>query len=112
MNEIANYQKFDWNERKLTNWFTVKPQDFIIVEGVSSSRREFRQYLSFSIFVKAAAGMRLERGIERDGIDSKDKWLKWMTEENDYINSDNPQKFANLVVSGETTGGDFISVLS
>ncbi len=99
------------SQRNLTNWISVYPQDFVIVEGVSSSRREFRKYLSFSIFVKAEARTRLRRGIERDGEGAKDQWLKWMSEENAYINRDDPEQFANLVVNGEANCENLIAVL-
>lgn len=100
-NKNAIYQRYDWNEKKLMNWITVCPQPIIIIEGVSSSRKEFRPFLSFSIFVKTDKETRLQRGLERDGLQAKEQWLKWMNSEDEYIARDNPEGFANIIVSGK-----------
>jgi uridine kinase len=49
-NRRATYQRYDWKERKLANWIDVDLQPFVIIEGVSSSRKEFREFLSFSFW--------------------------------------------------------------
>lgn len=80
--------------------------DIMILEGVSSSRKEFRDYLSFSIFVDTPKETCLQRGVERDLSTGKSKeeitelWEKWFDEESQYILRDNPKKHADLVVSG------------
>lgn len=100
-NKSAVYQRYDWNEKKLMNWITVSPQPIIIIEGVSSSRKEFRPFLSFSIFVSTDRETRLQRGLERDGPQAKDQWLKWMSSEDEYIARDNPEGFADAIVVGK-----------
>ena len=100
--QSAVFQRYDWNKKQLSDWITIKPQEFIILEGVSSSRREFRPYLSFGIFVKTDSNLRLSRGLARDGIQAKDQWLKWMHEEDLYISRDNPEEYAQIVIDGST----------
>lgn len=100
-NKSAFYQRYDWNEKKLMNWITVPPQPIIIIEGVSSSRKEFRPFLSFSIFVNTDKETRLQRGLQRDGLQAKAQWLKWMSSEDEYIARDNPEDFADVVVVGK-----------
>lgn len=100
-NKDAVYQRYDWNEKKLLNWITVSPQPVVIIEGVSSSRKEFRPFLSFSIFVNADRETRLQRGLARDGLVAKDQWLIWMSSEDEYIARDNPQDFADIIVDGK-----------
>lgn len=100
-NQNAVYQRYDWNDKKLSNWITVSPQPVIIIEGVSSSRKEFRPYLSFSVFVNTDRETRLQRGLERDGLAAKNQWLKWMSSEDEYVARDNPEGFADAVVSGK-----------
>lgn len=102
-NKKATYQRYDWKERKLANWIDVDPQPFVIVEGVSSSRKEFREFLSFSFFIRTNRELRLQRGLERDGVEAKEQWLKWMQEEDDYIQRDQPESYVDLIISGEST---------
>ena len=78
-NKAAKFQRFDWNLKNLNDWVTIEPQKFVILEGVTSSRKEFRPFLSFSIFVKTDSNLRLSRGITRDGLQAKDQWLKWIS---------------------------------
>lgn len=113
-NEIAKFQKYDWNRRQPGDWITIAPpQRFIILEGVTSSRTEFRPFLSYKIFVQTDRGVRLERGLKRDGQQALDLWQEWMREEDEYIARDNPEAVADLIVSGEspTTNADEVIVL-
>ena len=72
----------------------------LILEGVSSSRKEFRPYLTFSIWVETPLEICLQRGLEREGQDARDKWIQWQADEKSYVDRDNPKAFANLVVDG------------
>lgn len=101
LNKEARFQKYDWKLRSLDHWITVQPAEFVIIEGVSSSRTEFRTYLAYSIFVHADRSLRLSRGIERDGKNTESHWLDWMHAEDVYIRRDEPEKFVDLVVSGQ-----------
>jgi uridine kinase len=45
--------------------------------------------------------IRLSRGLERDGQESRDMWEKvWMVSEDIYVNSHKPYERADLVVDG------------
>ena len=101
-NQMAHFQKFDWQANRLGQWETVKPCSVIIMEGVSSSRSEFRPYLSFSIYIETDRELRLKRGLERDGEEILPLWKEWMAEEDEYVLRDKPQKYADLVLSGNT----------
>ena len=96
-------------------WQTHNPEPVIdqpvtnimILEGVSSLRKEFRQYISLSIFVDTPLDICLKRGFERDkGQDGKSDdeikamWRKWYEKEQLYIARDNPKEFADLVLDG------------
>lgn len=96
-------------------WETHNPEpvinqpvtDIMILEGVSSLRKEFRPYLSLGIFVDTPIDVCLQRGFERDrGQDGKSDdeikqmWQDWYKAENTYIARDDPQAFANLVLNG------------
>ncbi|PID99415.1 hypothetical protein CSA80_01490 [Candidatus Saccharibacteria bacterium] len=106
--KVLSYPRSKW-------WDTHNPTPVVdqpvtpimILEGVSSLRREFRPYVSYGIFVDTPKDVCLQRGFERDkGQDGKsDKeikqmWQAWREEEEAYIERDNPKEFADLVVDG------------
>lgn len=103
-----NYPRSKW-------WETHNPEPVInqpvtnimILEGVSSLRKEFRDYLSLGIFVDTPTEICLQRGFERDkGQDGKSDdeikqmWQQWYEKEKAYIAKDNPKEAADLVVNG------------
>lgn len=99
-NETAHYQKYDWDKDELGEWLELKPQDFVILEGVSSSRQEFTKYLAYTVWVEAPKEICFERGLERDGQDSLPNWEKWWQEELDYIAEHDPQDRADATIDG------------
>ena len=80
---------------------TIEPSDFLIVEGVTSSREAFRPYLAYSIWVETPRELRLQRGLERDGETMREQWDKWMQEEDEYVAAERPDQHADLVVPGD-----------
>ena len=79
--------------------------EILILEGVSALRKEFRRYLTFGILVAAPHEVCLERGVTRDtGQGSKEeilkKWHQWYRDEEGYIQRDDPESYADVVVDG------------
>lgn len=105
--KTLNYMPSKW-------WADHKPVPVVnqaitpimIIEGVGALRTEFRQYLSFSIYVNTLADICLARGLERDknNGDSLDAvtrmWMDWIEAENEYLARDKPQSYANLIIDG------------
>jgi uridine kinase len=102
-NRVARYQRYDWVERKLADWHEVEPAEFLILEGVSSSREAFRPYLAYTIWVETPRDIRLKRGLERDGDDALALWQSWMEEEDDYISREYPAENADVVIEGDSS---------
>ena len=90
--------------------------DTIILEGVTSSRSEFRTYLSLSIFVDLPRDECLRRGIERDRATGKTEaelhslWEAWMVEEDEYMRRDRPREHADIVIDGARRYEDQIAL--
>jgi len=101
-NKAAKYQRFDWVKGCLTDWLSIDPQEFVIIEGVSSSRIEFREFLAFSIYIKTNRELCLQRGLERDGEDALSQWVEWMKEEENYHSENNPEAYADIIFSGQS----------
>ena len=104
--KVLNYQPTSWWENHHPEKVSKSVTGTMILEGVSSSRGEFRDYISLSIFVDTPKEICLERGIERDRSTGKSEeelrkmWEEWFAEEDKYIKQDNPKAYADIVVSG------------
>jgi len=97
-----SYQKYNWIDDKVNEKMNeVMISNFIIIEGVYSTREELRKYYDFNIWVECPYDIRLKRGIERDGEERREMWVNnWMIAENKYIELYKPINFANLIIDG------------
>lgn len=100
INKPAHYQRYDWLARERTEWVTVHPGDYVILEGVSSSREQFRDALAATVWVETPRAERLRRGLERDGEDARDYWVQWMRDEDRYFEAERPDLLADVVGNG------------
>jgi len=107
--KTLNYSRSKWWENHAPEPVVDYPvTDVMILEGVSSSRKEFRDYISLSIFVDTPKEICLQRGIERDGAyrtgktreELEQMWNGWFEEENKYMDRDNPKAHADIVIDG------------
>jgi uridine kinase len=104
-NKEARYQRYDWDTDSMAEWHTVSPQGVVVIEGNYSVRDELRDFYDFRIWVQAPDEMRLARGIERGGENTRDRWLnEWMPEEERYLAAQEPWRFADLVIDGDSRG--------
>jgi uridine kinase len=79
--------------------------EVMILEGVSSLRKEFRRYLAFGIFVTASREVCLARGIARDAQMGTPKeiaklWEQYYKDEENYVQRDDPARYADVVFDG------------
>jgi cytidylate kinase len=73
----------------------------LVVEGVSSTRREIGHPWDLTIWVSAPSAVRLRRGVERDGEAMRSVWTgRWMPEEDAYLMQQRPDERADLIVDG------------
>ncbi len=105
--KTLSYPRSQWWEHHKPEPVVDQPvTDIMILEGVSSSRSEFRDYISLSIFIDTPIELCLKRGVERDKVTGKSEeeltemWEGWMKGEETYFNRDNPKENADIVVDG------------
>jgi uridine kinase len=72
----------------------------MVLEGLRSTRREFRPYLTYAIWVETPKELCLKRGLERDGQEALPQWEKWIAQEDEYIARDNPRAYASIEIKG------------
>jgi hypothetical protein len=97
----ARYQRWDWDRDEGAEWHDVPPGRPIIVEGVSSTRREMKLPWAWTAWVEAPRVVRLDRARARDGAARMPLWLNsWMPSEDAYVAREQPQTRVDIVVSG------------
>lgn len=105
---VLNYPRSKWWESHNPEPVVDQPvTPIMILEGVSSLRREFREFVGFGIFVDIPEDICLKRGVDRDlasGTDTKEKleklWREWIEEENEYFKKDRPEEYADIIFDG------------
>jgi uridine kinase len=99
--ENASYQRYDWDSDTLAEWHDVKNDGIVIIEGIYSTREELRDFYDYTIWVDCSYETRLQRGIERDGEEARDKWVnEWMPKEDIYVKTQKPHEKSNMLVEG------------
>jgi uridine kinase len=99
----ARFHLSEWSAGDDRGWKEVAPAQVLILEGVASSRRIFRPYLAFTIYIDTPREERFRRGIARDGEHKRTDWVRWQNEEDEYLETERPDLYANIVLSGAIT---------
>ncbi len=73
---------------------------FVVLEGVTCTRREVADRLAVRVWVDAPADERLRRGVARDGESHRALWERWMREETAFFADDGTRERADVVVDG------------
>jgi uridine kinase len=112
-----HYHRTGWADDHHPEPNTGQPVTGIMVmEGVSSSRREFRQYLSLAIFIDGPKDIYLRRGMQRDLLKGKRSevelirlWEGWSAAEDRHLQQDDPKQHADIVIDGTRPFEDQLS---
>ena len=97
----ARYASWDWARARPCGLRTILPEGLVVVEGVCALHRMFREAYDVRVWVEAPYGVRLERGVERDGEAARETWVeRWMPSEERYVEFDDPIPSAHVVVDG------------
>lgn len=101
---LARYQRYDWNSDSLAEWHEVhSPVAVLILEGVSSTRKELRDVWDIAVWVDAPESLRLQRGLTRDGEQARELWRRWMAEEDVWISEEAPIEHVDFIIDGTSS---------
>lgn len=100
-NEMVRFQRSQWQADSDPEWVEFRPDNFLILEGVTAAREAFAPYLTYAIWVEAPEELRLRRGLERDGQTARKQWELWMADEARYRSRERPDERADLVIRGD-----------
>lgn len=97
----ARYQRWGWDADRGGEWCEVPPGLPVLIEGVSSRRRELRVPWALTIWIDVPRSVRLDRAVARDGPELLERWLTdWMPSEDAYVAREDPAAHVDLVVNG------------
>lgn len=96
----ARYQRYDWVRQEFGETVEVAPPPALVLEGVSSGRREAARWASLLVWVDAPRDVRLARGVERDGEALRGQWLAWLDSEAAHFAAHATAQRADVVVDG------------
>ena len=78
----------------------VEVPEVLVLEGVSSARRQVEPHVSLCVWVELApAAARLERAVARDGEAEREHLRDWQRVEQDWFAVDGTQERAHVVVT-------------
>ncbi|WP_433613878.1 uridine kinase family protein [Dactylosporangium sp. CA-139114] len=104
--EAGAYRRYDWGMERLGDeWTPVEPPDVLVVEGVGSGSVAMRPFLTLGVLVKAPRGLRLRRGLERDGEGLRAEWERWMAAEDEHFAGDATEMAMDVLVDGAPEEG-------
>ena len=97
----ARYQRWDWATDTGAEWHDIPAGGLVVVEGVSSTRREVGAPWALTVWVDAPFETRLARALARDGADLMARWLDdWIPSEDAYVAREDPMARVDLIVDG------------
>lgn len=92
---------YDW----LAGRFAAEPTPVpvpgvLVVEGCGSASRVLDPWATLRVWVEAPAGLRLARGLARDGVHLAAEWQRWTTREAAHFAADDTCRRCDVVVDG------------
>jgi energy-coupling factor transporter ATP-binding protein EcfA2 len=92
-----------WTARGRDGSIVVPAAPVFILEGVSSTRLEYRHWIDVPIWIETDSLIAEQRGLARDGEAERDFWFEWQAAERPLLEKDQPWTRAKLIVDGATT---------
>jgi cytidylate kinase len=94
--EVGEYRRYDWTAAEYAETHHVEPGPLLVLEGVGSGNRAWRDLVTTLVWVEAPAGIRLARGLARDGEAVRELWLAWMRDEDRLFLQEQTRAHAEL----------------
>jgi energy-coupling factor transporter ATP-binding protein EcfA2 len=96
----GRYQRYDWERAAFAEWHEVPVEPALILEGVGSGAARYAGNTTLLVWVEAPAGVRLARGVSRDGETARDEWVRWMRLEATFAATNRTRERADILLDG------------
>jgi len=77
----GTYRRYDWQAGRYAETQRVEPASLVVLEGVGSGNRGWRDLVTTLVWVDAPADVRLARSVARDGESERAHLVAWMRDE-------------------------------
>ena len=104
----GSYRRWDWYADRWAEMVVVPPAPLLVVEGVGSGSRWHASLITVLVWVEVPAGLRLERGLDRDGVETAEHLSAWALAEDEHFSRDDTRSRADLVIDGTEGSGTFL----
>lgn len=94
----GGFRRWDWEAGRRGESIVVPQAEWVILEGVGSGSRACRPHQSALIWIEADEGVRMRRGIERDGEAYRPFWERWAKQEQELFAREDTRAHADLVI--------------
>jgi len=98
----GRWRRWDWISDGWAEWHQVTPGGLLVLEGVGTGSSAYDDLMTVLVWVEADAGVRLERGLARDGEELRESWLRWREAEDLLHATDLTADRADVRVDGES----------
>jgi uridine kinase len=96
----GTYLRYDWHLERYVETVTVAPSPLLVLEGVGSGSLPHASLCTALVWVEAPDGLRLHRGLTRDGRRLEEQWRRWMIDEARHFAEHGTRHRADLLVDG------------
>lgn len=94
----GGFRRWDWEAGERGEHVEVPRAHWVVLEGVGAGSRACREHEAALIWLEADAGVRMARGIERDGEAYRPYWERWADQEQELFTRENTRAQADLVI--------------
>lgn len=96
----GHYRRYDWVAGAYAETVEVAPVPLLVVEGVGSGSLLVADLITVLVWVEVEPGLRLARGLVRDGEAARTEWERWMVGEQELFAREATAERADVLVDG------------
>jgi uridine kinase len=95
----VSLSRYNWSKGEYNASEVLPPADLLILEGVGSSQRAAREFLTSSIWIDVDPRKGLERVLARDGEVISDEMQMWLQLQEKHFRLEESEKSADFVLT-------------
>ncbi len=99
----GRWRRWDWAADAWAETREVAAGGLLVIEGTGSWSPAIAHLVGVLVWVEAAADLRLDRGLARDGAELRPEWEQWRLDEDELFARLDTRTHADVVV--DTTSG-------
>lgn len=94
----GTWQQYDWQNARPGPTHVVEGEQSIVIEGIGALSRESAPLATYRVLVTADPETRRRQALDRDGDLYRPHWDEWASQEELFIDRNQPHTLADLVI--------------